>query len=137
MGLFGSLFNRSAEKLEQEKTKVEVKHFEHDGFKVHYPALDGDDVIGCGLWLTLNEKNVKCKVKDNQSFDNVYIWEEEKSVRALIGDKILFEVTNRHKAYKELKPFFRMKARFVRFEEKEGEYGKFYKTRVMFDLGRD
>lgn len=116
---------------------MDKRFFDIDGFKGHYPVAAGEETFEPGLWLTMSESNVKSAVADMQTFEEVGIQGDGKKIRAVSGENVLFEVTSRHKAFPKLEPFVGINARFVRFEEKEGEHGKFYKVRVVFTLARD
>lgn len=72
-----------------------------------------------------------------QRFDDCYLWKGEDLVRLMQGDTILFELTPKCKAYKEIQPIIGKKLRFATIEEKQGEYGIYYKTILRYKVTRD
>ena len=81
----------------------------------------------------LTANNVKVGVpEDGLRVKDVYLWEDEKTIRGMKGNDVIFEVSSRSKAYKELLPRVRRKVN-ISIREREGDYGKYYRMRVDFD----
>lgn len=145
MGLFG-LFGKKKEKPVPEENIHEpdepvaeevFRLMTEQGSKYHFPEKgeEPDMLIEC--WVNLTEKNVKVDVpEEGLNIKNVYMWEDEKTIRGLVGDKEIFEVTSRSKAFSELKPAGRHKAYSVLFLQRSGDYGKYYRVRFRFEVVR-
>lgn len=97
------------------------------------PKYKYTEVPGVDLWVNLTEKNVKAKIGDIAftEFKDCYIWEEEKLLKGIQGDKVVFEITSRSKAYKELQPYARQKAEAVRINRETGDYGDYYRAHII------
>lgn len=87
-------------------------------------------------YVNLTEKNVKVKVPEDGHLyvKGVYLWEEDGAVKGLVGDDVIFEVTKRSKAYKELEPYFRRKSKAIVLDRRTGDYGDYYRMGVIFDV---
>ena len=87
-------------------------------------------------YVNLTEKNVKVDVPDDGHLyvKNVYLWEEDGTVKGLVGEDVIFEATKRSKAYKELEPFFRKKSKAISLDRRTGGYGDYYRMTVIFDV---
>lgn len=117
------------------KPKVEPdKYFEKGGYKFHFPVDESEKTAGWTVSVSLNDKNLKMAVADQEYVKNVYLWHEENLIRGLEGDKVIFEVTNRSKAYAELLPYARRKAKGVTITKREGAHGTFYSVSVKFEI---
>lgn len=100
-----------------------------------------DEIVGMLAYVNLTEKNVKVQVTnegdDGQCFNGGYVWEGENLIQVKQGETVLFEVTPRSKAYKELAPLARKKLRYVVIKEKTSDYGKYYRARLKYDATRE
>ena len=86
-------------------------------------------------YVNLTEKNIKAEVPaDGHLYvRDVYLWEEDGTVKGLVGDDVIFEVTKRSKTYKELEPFFRRKSKAIALDRRTGSYGDYYRMTVIFN----
>ena len=86
-------------------------------------------------YVNLTEKNVKAEIPEDGHLyvRDVYIWEEAGTVKGLVGDDVIFEVTSRSKAYKTLEPFFRRKSKAIALDRRTGDYGDYYRMTVIFE----
>lgn len=99
------------------------------------------ETVGVSKSVNLTPKMVKVPVTnredDGELFKGGYIWEEENLIQVKQGDRILFEVTPRSKVYDELKPLARKKLQYVVIEERDGDYGKYYRARLRYETTRE
>ena len=95
--------------------------------------LDPNMLLNYSTTANLTEKAVKVAVADDEEgtlIKGVYIWEEENLIRGLVGDKVIFEVNKRSKAFEEIKPWARKKADSIVLQERQSEYGTYYRLRL-------
>lgn len=93
------------------------------------PAPEPEQTVTVTDYVNLTAKNVKVAVpKDELYVAGVYLWEEDGLIRALKGDDVIFEVSKRSKAYKELEPFARTKLKHVVLYKRNGDYGEYYRA---------
>lgn len=85
--------------------------------------------------VNLTEKNVKVPLdQDGRIFvKGLYLWEEEGLIKGLNGDKVIFEITKRSKAYNELLPHARKKTKHCEITQRDGAYGKYYYAKLVFE----
>lgn len=110
---------------------------EPDAFKWHWPDKGySGETVRIVQRVNLTEKNVKVEVPEENGYfvKGGYLWEEDGTVRALDGDDVIFEVTKRSKAYKELEEYFRHRAANITIYKRTGEYGVFYRANLKFDV---
>lgn len=138
MGLFDSIKKKAADPAPEKPASPEPAEFEREVISWHWPEAD-EDVVRIVQSVNMTEKNVKVDVPDEKGahFSGVYLWEEDGKVRGLKGDDVIFEVTKRSKAYKELEPYFRHKSAGTTLYKRHGDYGDYYKVLVKFDVVRD
>lgn len=95
--------------------------------------LDPNMLLNHSTTANLSEKAVKIDVTDDEEgtvVEGVYLWEEEGLIRGLVGNKVIFEVTKRSKAYEEIKPWARKKAESIVLQKRQGDYGTYYRLRL-------
>lgn len=66
-------------------------------------------------------------------YSGVRISENDGKIVGSQGKTVIFEVTKRSKAYKEIEPFKGRIAHDVVLYETNGDYGKYYKMRIRFE----
>lgn len=88
-------------------------------------------------FVNLTEKNVKAKVDDEAYIEGVYLWEDDKAIKGMQGENVIFEVTSRSKAYGELKPFARRKLKHITLYKRQGDYGDYYRMGFAIELDRE
>lgn len=141
MGLFDGLKKKAAAPVPDPIVEPAAKpDQDSEDLKWHWPEKGySGDTIRIVQRVNLTEKNVKVEVPGEEGLyiKGAYLWEEDGTVRALDGDDVIFEVTKRSKAYKELENYFRHRAANITIYERTGDYGKFYRANLKFDVVRD
>lgn len=131
MGLFDRLKKAATEPIGGQKKEPEKRN----------GVADPDEIVGMTTYVNLTAKNVMVEVTnegdDGQCFNGGYVWVEDNLIQVKQGEKVLFEVTPRSKAYKELAPLARRKLRYVVIKEQDGDYGKYYRARLKYDATRE
>lgn len=103
-----------------------------------YRFADPDETAST-FWVVdvnMTPKMINVPVPDTDSgleVNSVYLWEEEKSIKGLVGDDVIFEAGSRSKAFKELLEYARCKPN-VTITEKQGDYGTYYWVRLRFPV---
>ena len=98
------------------------------------------DLVGVGIDANLTENAVKVSVPDDEEgllIKNVYLWQEDDTIKGLQGDKVVFEVSKRSKAYKDLEPVARKKTSYITLKKKKGDYGIYYRLRAKVEMTRE
>ena len=138
MGLFDGLKKKAADPVPEPTAKpAEIPDQEPEAIKWHWPEKGySGETVRIVQKVNLTEKNVKVDVpeEDGLFIKGCYLWEEDGTVRALDGDDVIFEVTKRSKAYKELEEYFRHRAANITIYKRTGEYGTFYRANLKFDV---
>ena len=160
MGIFDKLKGKSASPVEAEPEPVTIdvkvprvpdpsELIETtEGAKVYFPKEGDEPNWTINETFNLTEKMVKVDVpfrirvegvpleagKDYYTEKDIYLWEEDGLIRAMKGQKVIFEVTKRSKAYKEMLKYARRKASRLSIWEEVGDYGKYYRARLHFDI---
>lgn len=116
------------------KTIKPDRYYETGGYKFHFPVDDSEKTNGWTVAVNLSKNNVKVKVDDSEVIGNVYLWHEEGIVRGLRGDETIFEITNRSKAYEEIIPYIKRKAKNVTITKRTGDYGEYYRVSIKFEV---
>ena len=70
---------------------------------------------------------------DFLKFEDVDLWEQDGVIRGLYEGEVLFEISKRSKAYKELLRYVGRKAKKFTIWEESSAYGKYYQARLWFD----
>lgn len=102
------------------------------GLRYRYATPEDTTNLYWTVNVNLTPKMVRTAVPDTEKgveIKNVYLWDEEKSIKGLVGDDVIFEVGNRSKAFKELSEYTRHKWN-VRITERQGDYGIYYWVRL-------
>ena len=139
MGLLDGLKKKAAEVAPETKAIPEAE-YEPAEIKWHRPEEDKTDGLTRIVQpVNMTDKNVKVDVPDDEGLyvSGVYLWEEDGMVRGLKGDEVIFEVTKRSKAYKELEPYFKHKSAGTTIYKRHGDYGDYYRVLVKFDVVLD
>ena len=138
MGLFDGLKKKAAAPVPDPIVEPAAKPDQDpEDLKWHWPEKGySGDTVRIVQRVNLTEKNMRVDVpEDNGLFiKGVYLWEEDGTVRALDGDDVIFEVTKRSKAYKELEDYFRHRAANITIYKRTGEYGIYYRANLKFDV---
>ncbi len=137
MGLFDKLkkAQSSTETPVQQKAKVEPDcYYEKGGYKFHFPVNEEEKTSGWSVSVNLSDKNLKNEIADQAYIKNVYLWHEDGLIRCLEGERVVFEVTNRNKAYEELLPYAKRTAKSVTVTKRNGSYGVYYSTNIKFEV---
>lgn len=88
-------------------------------------------------FVNLTAKNVKIAIDDETYVEKVYLWEDDKTIKGMQGENVIFEVTSRSKAYGELKPFARRKLKHITLYKRQGDYGDYYRMGFAIELDRE
>ena len=141
MGLFDGLKKKASDPV-PEATVEPVGKPDLDTVMVkwHWPEKDSnEETVVIADYVNLTEKNVKVEVPEEEGLyvKGVYLWEEDGLIRGLNGDDVIFEVTKRSKAYRELEQYLRHRAKSVTLYKRTGDYGPYYRTLIKFDVVRD
>lgn len=98
-----------------------------------------DGTVGYSFEVNLTEKNVKVEVPDDEKLyiKGGYIWEDEKLIKVVVGDDVIFEVTPRSKAFGKIKPYARRKLERVTLKKYQGDYGIFYVANLKIEMTRE
>ena len=138
MGLFDGLKKKAAETVPEQKADPAPKpEIEPAELKWHWPEKGYTcDTVRIVQGVNLTEKNVKVEVPDENGLyvKGAYLWEEDGKVRALDGDDVIFEVTKRSKAYRELEDYFRHRTANITIYKRTGDYGDYYRANLKFDV---
>lgn len=81
-------------------------------------------------------KACRTEISDDENgtyFKGCHLWAEGNKLRAFQGDKVLFEVTNRSKAYGELEHLIGKQLAHISMTKKESDYGVYYRATVAID----
>lgn len=90
--------------------------------------------------MNLTVKNVKVEVSDDTEglyVPGVYIWEDDKLIRGLNGNEVLFEVGPRSKAFGQLQKYARSNVKHIQLRKREGEYGPYYDLAIAVETTHD
>ena len=99
---------------------------------------EDENLVKASDFVNLTEKMVKADVPDDGLYvPGVYLWSEDNLIKGMKGNDIIFEVTNRSKAYKELEQYARTKLDSIKLIKKEGDYGPYYRLQVSRRVSRD
>lgn len=119
---------------ERKQTEMLAKMLDPNGFSFHFP--DGDELaVEYGITINLSEKAVRIYVPaDGIRINNVYIERDDKAIRGIEGDTLIFETNNRSKAYNELGELANHSASSVFISKRDGERGTYYRTYIKFQI---
>ena len=81
-------------------------------------------------------KACRTEISDDENgtyFKGCHLWAEGNKLRAFQGDKVIFEVTNRSKAYGELEHLIGKQLAHISMTKKESDYGVYYRATVAID----
>lgn len=81
-------------------------------------------------------KACRTEISDDENgtyFKGCHLWAEDNKLRAFQGDTVLFEVTNRSKAYGELEHLIGKQLTHITMTKKESDYGVYYRAAVAID----
>lgn len=87
-------------------------------------------------FANIPEKACRTEISDDENgtyFKGCHLWAEGNKLRAFQGDKVLFEVTNRSKAYGELEHLIGKQLAHISMTKKESDYGVYYRATVAID----
>lgn len=108
--------------------------------KEEKPLREEPNLVNMSTKVNLTEKSVKVKVPDDEEGEmirGVYLWQDEGVIRGLLGEKVIFEIGKRSKAYDELQPFVRKKSNYVLLKKCHGDYGVYYQLKVSVRVTRE
>ena len=90
------------------------------------------------LRVNLTEKSIKVESPENQEKygGGLKLIDDGKAIKMLQYDTVLFEVGNRSKAYKEVKPYVPYGVYLVVLARRKGDYGYYYNVRMLFKMAR-
>ena len=85
------------------------------------------------VWVNLTDKMVRVElVGDEARLQNVEVKDADDRIRIVYQGILIAEVTKRGKAFKELEPYTGKMADSLWMSAKEGDYGLYYRTLLVF-----
>ena len=105
MGLFDSLKKKAAPEVETAPEQKEI------------------------LWVNISRSAMRTDIADGDDgsyFKGCHLWQEGNKIRAFQEGTLLFEVTDKSKAYKELEPLVGKQLERITIRKKTGDYGVYY-----------
>ena len=90
--------------------------------------------------VNLPKTSPRVEVSDEDEgsyFKGCHLWKDGNKIRAFQGDKVIFEVTNRSKAFGELEKYAGRQLDHIVLRKKEGDYGIYYLASVAFQASED
>ena len=70
-------------------------------------------------------------------FKGCHLWAEDGKIRAFQGSTLIFEVTNKSKAYAELEPLVGKQLERIVMRKKQSDYGLYYNASIAVELSED
>jgi len=125
MGLFGNLFNKKP--IEEAEVKNITPVVEDERFKDRYFQE-----------VNLTEKNVKIEFDEDEKLikGTCYLQSVDGKIQMYETADLIFEVTKRSKAYKELEPFVNQNVWYVVLKKQQGDYGLYYRATIKHKLSK-
>ena len=105
MGLFDGLKKKAVPEPEVEATPKEI------------------------VWVNISKSAIRTDITDDEEgsyFKGCHLWQEGNKIRAFQEGTLLFEVTDKSKAYKELEPLVGEQLERITIRKKDGDYGVYY-----------
>ena len=127
MGLFDFMKKPKPNKAVEDAT---VKMLDPDNLSFHFPKSEDEETMQWSFFVNISEKQMR--PLDDDMFYNVQLKKNGDKITATKGNETIFEVDKRSKAYKEIEPYTGHKAHFITIKQKEGQYGTFYRVRLVF-----
>lgn len=89
--------------------------------------------------INLTEKNVKVEFDEDEKLfkGTCYLQSMNGNIQACVEGKLIFEVSKRSKAYKELEPFIDRNVWYIVLTKKHGDYGLWYRALIKHQLSKE
>lgn len=100
----------------------------------HFPESEDEETVEWSIGVNLTEKAVKTIVPEETGLNlkDVDLKEEDGHIIAEKNGRVLFDVTKRSKAYKELEEVTGHRAKSVYIYGQQGDYGLYYRAKLYF-----
>lgn len=100
----------------------------------HFPESEDEETVEWSIGVNLTEKAVKAIVPEETGLNlkDVDLKEEDGHIIAEKNGRVVFDVTKRSKAYKELEEVTGHRAKSMYIYGREGDYGLYYRTKLYF-----
>lgn len=98
------------------------------------------ETVGHIYWTNISGTACRTDVAEGEEgtyFKSCHLWAEGGKLRAFQGEKLLFEVTNKSKAYTELEPLVGKQLKHIVMRKKQGDYGWYYMVSVKIEEPRE
>lgn len=129
MGLFDF---RKKPKPDTQAESATIETLQVDNMKFHFPASDDEPALQWSMFVNMSEKQLNAD--DGELIKNVRLKADGNRITGTKGNRTVFDIDKRSKAFKELEPFAGNTAEAVSIKKKDGQYGTFYKVRITFRI---
>ncbi len=95
------------------------------------------DKIKESKYVNITSKAIRTSISDDPEsarFEGGHIWVEGNKLMAFHDKTLLFEITDRSKAFEELKECAGQPLIAIEFEKRDGDYGVYYHVRVVREI---
>ena len=132
MGLFKKREGQAKTEVNKKPSKpVEIRTAGTLSF--YFPEEDSGEGIYYSVIVNLTQRAVKVYVPHSGlPVKGGYLELSDDLIRLIDVDTVIFEITPKSKAFKELEPYANSKTEQVYFQRKESEHGQYYKAEVRF-----
>lgn len=89
--------------------------------------------------VNLTEKNVKVEFDEDEKLikGTCYLQAAHNNIQMYQEGNLIFEVSKRSKAYKELEPFVGQNVWYVVLKKRKGDYGLYYQAMIKHKLSNE
>ena len=111
-----------------------------DGLKKKAPEPAAPETKHVIMSVNLSNRAARTDIdkgEDGTLFRNCHLWKDGNKIRCFEGGKLIFEVTEKSKAFQELDPWTGRDLNYVSMKMREGDYGMYYRVTISADIPED